>query len=101
MQHTKSKTLDMAGDDMVQSTQLIGLSSEALTFDEITGAPAVLLIENLDATNYVEIDSATTMDKFPQKIEAGGVVLLRPQTGTIYARSNTAAVRIVKAAVEA
>lgn len=99
--HAKSQTLDMTGDDMLQSTQLIGTTAEALTFDEISGAPAVLLLENLDAANYVEIDSAATMDKFPQKLMPGDPILLRPQTGTIYARANTASVRIVKAAVEA
>ena len=98
--HTKSKVSDMTGDDMIQSTQLIGTTAEALTFDEISGAPQSLLIENLDSTNYVEIDSASAMDKFPQKLLAGDAVLLKPQTGTIYAKANTAAVRIAKCAVE-
>ena len=99
--HGATKTLDMAGDDMLQSTQLIGTSAEAITFEDISGAPAVLLIQNLDAANYVEIDSANTFDKFPQKLLAGESVLLKPQTGTIYAKANTAPVRILKVAVEA
>ena len=101
MTHAKSQTLDMAGDDMLQSTQLIATAATALTFDGITGAPAVLLVENLDAVNYVEIDSANTFDKWPQKLMPGDVVILRSQTGVIYGRANVAAVRIAKVAVEA
>ena len=99
--HAKAKTLNMTGDDMIQSTQLIGTTAELLTFDEISGAPGVLLIENLDVTNYVEIDSEAAMGNFPQKLVAGDAILLRPQTGTIYARANFASVRILKVAVEA
>lgn len=93
--------MDMAGEDMLGETQSIATSSTALTFGGITGAPKKLLICNLDATNYVEIDSGTSFDKFPQKLEAGDVILISPQTATIYAKANTAAVRIFKVAVEA
>ena len=96
-----SKSLDMTGAQMCNLTQNVGTSAEAITFGDISGAPEKLLIKNLDATNYVEIDSADTFDKFPQKLVAGDFILLSPQTGTIYAKANTAAVNILKLAVEA
>lgn len=99
--HAQSKTLDMAGNELLQATQLIGTGAELLTFGDIAGAPGVVLFVNLDATNYVEVDSANTFDKFPQKLMPGDSILLRPQTGNIYARANTAACRCLKVATEA
>jgi hypothetical protein len=99
---------DMAGAQMTQKTQNIGTTAEAISFDDISGAPKLVLLQNLDPTNYVEIDSASTMDKFPQKLLPGpsaGIpgtfILLAPETGTIYAKAHTAAVNLLVLAVEA
>ncbi len=92
--------LDMSGTEMVKVTQTIPTSATALVFGSISGAPKKLIIANLDGTNYIEIDSANTFDKFPQKIypkTASGQVdsiALNPQTGTIYAKANTASVQV-------
>lgn len=96
-----SKVLDMAGNSMIQETQDITTGGVALTFGDVSGAPKKLIVVNLDATNFVEIDSANTFDKFPQKLVAGDFALLSPQTATIYARANTATVRVWKGAVQA
>lgn len=99
---TATDTLDMSGNNMVQQPQSIATSATAIDLGNISGAPKKLLIVNLDPTNYVEIDSANTFDKFPQKILPGGdVILLSPQTGTIYGKANTAAVLINIVAVQA
>lgn len=90
----------MAGANVAKKTQTIATSSTALSIASITGVPPVLLVKNLDATNYVEIDSASTFDKFPQKLLAGTFVLLRPQTATIYLRANTLAVQVYFEAME-
>ena len=60
-----------------------------------------LLLKNNDATNYVEVDSANTFDKFPQKILPGGFLFLASQTLTIYAKANTAAISLTITAAEA
>ena len=93
--------LDQTGNDGMQETQDVLTSATAITMGNITGAPKALLVKNLDKTNYVEIDSANTFDKFPQKVLPGAVILLAPQTATIYGRANTATVKIMKIAAEA
>lgn len=75
---------------MIGNQQLIGTTAETLTFGDV-GTPNSLFVKNLDPDNYIEIDSVNTMDKFPQKLLPGEGVLLKPQTGTIYAKANTAA----------
>lgn len=93
-----NSSITMSGVEVIDATQVIGTSSEQITLGEI-GTPQKLLIKNLDTTNYVEIDSADTYDKFPQKLVAGDWCILCPQTGTIHAKANTAAVRIRKVAM--
>ena len=86
---------------LLDETQSVGTVAEAITFGDMSGAPRKLQIKNLDGTNYVEIDSADTFDKFPQKITAGDFIVLAPQTATIYGKANAAAVLIRKTAFEA
>lgn len=92
---------DMAGDDLHQATQLIGTSAELVGFGEITGAPAQVLIQNLDATNFVEIGGDSGLTVFKLKILAGRSVLISPSSATMYAKADTAAARILIIAAEA
>ena len=92
-------TNDMAGDQMLTNVQNIGTSAEALVLGDITTI-GFLFVKNLDATNYVEVDSVNTLDEFPQKLLPGEFVLLKPQTTTIYAKANTAACNVLVQAVE-
>src|SRR5690242_2237729 len=68
----------------VLQQQTIGTSDETLIFTDVVPAGGFLLIYNSDSTNYVEIDSASTFDKFPQKLTAGKFVLLLPETSTVH-----------------
>lgn len=88
-----TKAIALTSDVTSDGIQSIATSATALTFGNISGAPAVVYIQNLDATNYVEIDSSNTFVNFPQKIPAGAAIALLVQTGTIYGRANTSAVR--------
>ena len=92
-------TRNMAGTEMISNVQSVGTSAEALQLGDVTTI-GYLVVKNLDATNFVEIDSANTFDKFPQKLLAGDQVVLRPQTATIHVKANTAAVDIAVTAVE-
>lgn len=83
---------DLAG-DFVGEEQNVGTSAEALDFGDVT-SPKILYVRNLDDTNYVEIDAVNTMDGFPQKLMPGDAIILLPQTSTVYAKANTASVKI-------
>lgn len=75
-------------------TQVIGTSAETLSLGDLANVSGGLMLKNNDATNYVEIDSASSFDKFPQKVLPGRAIMLAPQTVTIHARANTAAVSV-------
>ncbi len=86
---------DMAGSNLVGGlTQDIGTSAEAITFGDISGAPAQVVFKNEDATNFVLIgftNPPTEIKLFP-----GEDCRFRPTTGTIYAKADTGACRISK-----
>lgn len=94
-----STAQDMSGEDMLQDTQLIGTSAEAVTFGEISGAPAYIFVKNLDSTNFVTVGWTNPPTEI--KILAGKFALFPTSSGTIYAVADTASVRVQKGAVEA
>ena len=96
-----NKRITMTGADMVQATQSIGTTAELIALGDIAGAPSQIVIKNLDATNFVEIGGDSGLTVFKLKIAAGEAVLFRATSGTIYAKADTAAVRVqVVATVE-
>jgi hypothetical protein len=94
-----SLTATAAGTDAIGKTQIIGTSSEQIDLGELASAAAILMV-NLDETNFVEVDSANTYDKFPQKIKPGRAILLAPETVTIHAKADTNPVAVAYLAVE-
>jgi inosine/xanthosine triphosphate pyrophosphatase family protein len=96
-----SMTQDMAGDDMIQATQVISTTSEVVSFGEITGAPAQVFIQNLDSTNFVEIGGDSGLTVFKLKLLPGKSTIISPSSGTVYAKADTASVRILIVAAEA
>jgi len=97
---TVSGRFNMAGADMTQATQTIGTTAETLNLGDITGAPQQLMIQNLDATNYIEIGGDSGLTVFKLKIAAGKASVFTPTSGTIYAKANTAAVNVMIVAIE-
>ena len=89
------------GTGVLLALQTIGTTAEALAFGDLANLTGGLLLKNNDATNYVEIDSASAMDKFPQKILPGKFIFLASQTLTIYAKANTAPISLSISAAEA
>lgn len=81
-------TVDMAGLDSAKLTQTIGTSEEALNIGDITTA-GYILIENTDATNYVEIRAGSGAADVV-KIKAGEFALFRLASSTPYAIADTA-----------
>jgi len=98
---TNSLSSTPSVDQVLFDTQIIGTTSETLALGDLSNLTGGLLIKNMDTTNYVLIDSATTFDKFPQKILPGGAIFLASQTLTIYAKANTASVVVTVSAVAA
>lgn len=98
---SKSFSISMTGDEMLSLTQEIGTSAEQIGFGGITGAPAILFIQNLDAANYVDISLESDGSAPFIKLTAGKAALFQPASDTIYAKANTAAVRILVTAAEA
>lgn len=97
---SQSKSLTMAGEDMICNPVTIGTSAEALSFGEITGAPAAVLLRNLDSTNYIEFALTSDMHDVFCTLRAGVPNVISPGSATIYARAHTAACRLLVAAVE-
>ena len=93
-----SGRIDMTGNNMIGMTQDIGTSAEAIAFGDISGVPPQLYIENTDTTNFVLIGFTNPPTEI--KLKAGEALLMRPTTATIYAKADTAAVRIFKLACE-
>lgn len=84
-------TFTMTGTDYVKGTQNIGTTAELLGKGEIT-TPGFLVIKNLDATNYIELEKATfSTTAGTVKLKAGEVAMFRVASTTIYACANTAA----------
>lgn len=77
----------------IGNEQTVGTSAEALVLGDIGGNPVFVFVKNLDDTNFLTIDAVNTLDSFPQVILPGMGILLRPSTGTIYAKGDTAPVK--------
>jgi hypothetical protein len=81
---------DISADGFIAEEISVATSASAVPVGDIT--PQSVFIKNLDDTNFIEVDSANTFDKFPQKIYPGKGVFLAPETATIYWKANTGAV---------
>jgi hypothetical protein len=99
MSQSGSKTVDMAGDDMIQSTQVVGITAEAIGFGEITGAPSVVQLRNVETVNFVLYGPSNPPTEF--KLPAGHVALFQPSAATLYAIASPGTARILVFATEA
>lgn len=97
---SSSFNLTMTGDDMVQSTQIIGTSAELVTFGDITGAPGLVIIKNVDPTNFLELGGDSGLTVFKTKLLPGQFTIFQPSSATLYAKADTASVRLIVIATE-
>jgi hypothetical protein len=96
----RTKTITMAGNNLINATQDIGTSAELVTFGDVSGAPAQVEIYNMDDTNFIELGGDSGLTVFKLELYPGESTLFRPSSGTLYAKSDTAGVRISKKAME-
>lgn len=97
---SSSNSVTMAGDDFVNLTQVIGTTAELVSFGDITGAPGEVLIKNLDATNFIELGGDSGLTVFKTKLLPGRFTIFQPSSATLYAKADTAAVRVQIIATE-
>lgn len=95
----QTATVTMTGDDMIQTTQVIGTTTETISLGEISGAPIALQLTNLDSTNFVLV--GFTNPPTETRLRPGRTMTVEPTTATIYAKADTAACRVLVCAVEA
>lgn len=95
-----SFNLTMTGDGMFNATQSIGTTAETVSFGDITGAPGMVIVKNLDDTNFVELGGDSGLTVFKTKLLAGQWCMFQPTSGTMYAKADTAAVRVQVIATE-
>jgi len=95
-----NKRLDMTGNDFANQTQLIGTTAETIDLGDLSAAPGNLAIKNLDATNFVEIGGDSGLTVFKIKIRPGESNLISPTSATLYAKADTASVRIAILAID-
>jgi hypothetical protein len=70
--------------------QTIGITAESIDLGADVATPKVVFIQNLSVTDFVEIDKASTIDVWPQKLLPGAAVLLRPSAGaSFFAKADT------------
>lgn len=90
---TFSKTVTMTSQKYVTGTQEIGTSEEALSFGDVTNG-GYLVIKNIDATNFVELNQETPSAKYSIRLKAGEFSVFRIGGGSsnaMKAKADTAA----------
>jgi len=90
--------VDVTGDAYESAVQEIGTSEEQVAQGADLGTPGYVYVKNMDATNYVEIGSTTGV--YDIKLLAGEIALWHHNSATIYAKANTAAVKIEYSIIE-
>ncbi len=99
-----SFTRDQVGTNVTEETQTIATSATVLDIGAAitAGTLGILVIKNLDPTNYVEIATDVDMTKNVALINALEVVPIIPKAGNSYwLKAHTASVQIKFMAVEA
>lgn len=86
----KSFTANLASTSFLGSEVTIGSTTAALISIGGLSNPSVVLVVNQDTTNFITVDNILALSNFPQKLLPGQACLLLPETGTIYAKADTA-----------
>jgi hypothetical protein len=87
-------TFDMAGTDYIRGTQTATTSTTALDIGRIT-QPGLMLLKNLDSSNYIELAGATfTVGNGVIQVKAGECCLFRWKGTTPFILANTASVEV-------
>jgi hypothetical protein len=94
-----ASTVDMAGDEMIQNVQQVGASTEALVVGDVSTI-GLVMVKNLDDTNYVELSTDNANANKFMKLRPGTFALFPASSATIYATANTATCKVMVLALE-
>ena len=91
---TASKQSDITTGRAIDITQVVGTTEESVNLVDVASVEEVV-INNLDATNYVDVGCATGV--YSIRVPAGRIALFKPTANALFLRANTAAclVRVV------
>lgn len=84
----KQFSVTITGTKRVSGVFSIGTTEETIALGDVTTA-GVVVVTNLDTTNYITVGSATTQR--PIKIKAGETWIFRLDSSAIYIKADTAA----------
>lgn len=84
-----TKRVTVTGDYFTHTPQEVGTIEEELAQGADLGTPGYLYLKNLNDTYFVEVGSTTGV--YAIKLKPGEIALYRHNSGTIYAKANTAA----------
>ena len=86
--------IDWAGSHQHASTQDIGTSDEVLSLGADLGSPGWAIFTNLDTTNYVEVGTKPGAFIPFLRLLPGDTIMCRITNSALYARANTATVKL-------
>jgi hypothetical protein len=91
--------IDQAGDNVIENIQNVGTSAEAVVMGDV--APGYVAFKNLDTTNFVTIGSDNAVANVICKLKAGEIAIVPTALSSIYAKADTAGIRLLVLAVDA
>jgi hypothetical protein len=86
----KSFTASLSASAFIGEAVTIGSTTAATVYIGGLTNPSTVLIINLDVTNFITVSGDVALTQFQQKILPGQGCLLLPETGTVYAKADTA-----------
>lgn len=88
----QSATLDMTGTEQWATTVDVGTSEEEITPPSDIGTPGMVLVKNLDSTNFIELGSVT--GEYLVKLLPGEFAMFRLASSSIFALADTASCKL-------
>lgn len=86
----KSFTASLSAASFIGEAITIGSTTAATVSIGGLSNPSTVLVINLDTTNFITVSGDVGLTQFQQKILPGQGCLLLPETGTVYAKADTA-----------
>lgn len=85
---------DQTGTAPFANEQVVGTTREQLTIGADVSTPGFALFRNRDATNFVEVGPTNDDTSYFLKLKAGEWAIMRLASTTLYARADTANVKL-------
>jgi hypothetical protein len=90
----------MSGDNLIHAVQNVGIVAETLSFGDLSGAPGLLYVRNMDPTNFVDMALDSGMTKRFARFYPGDWALFKPGSATLYVKADTAQCQMEVLAIE-